>query len=130
MNKTILISDKDVTRRNNTASRLRVSGYEVELATGGFHVCHLIEKAQFFCVIIFDNQHDMSGLEILSLSRTVHDKSELPIIYIAKTSDKGLVMEAFENGLNEFITFTPQFYNSILEKLKKFEVLHTKNAKR
>jgi PleD family two-component response regulator len=121
MSETILITDNDSNRKNNTASRLRVSGYDVELATGGFHVIHLIEKHEFLCLIIFEDQHDMSGLEVLSLARTRLDKTTLPIIYVSKTSDKTLVMDAFEHGLNDFVTYSPQFYNGILEKIQKYQ---------
>lgn len=117
----ILLIDGDSKRRNNFASRLRVQGYDVELATGGFHALHLVEKFNYFCLIILENMHDMPGSEILTLSRVIKEKEELPIIYISKTTDQNEVLSAFENGANDFIVYSPKCYSSIIEKLEKFE---------
>ncbi|WP_127718125.1 PleD family two-component system response regulator [Halobacteriovorax sp. HLS] len=121
MNNLILLIDGDTNRKNNFASRLRVQGYDVELANGGFHSVHLVEKQEYFSVIIMGNTHDMPGLEILSLIRNVKTKDQLPIIFVNKTTNQEDVLACFEFGANDFIVYSPQCFNSIIEKLKKFK---------
>ncbi len=116
----ILLIDGDLKRRNDFASRLRVIGYDVELADGGFHAIHLIEKVEYFCLIVLEDMQDMSGNEIITHARTHKEKLDLPIIYISRTTDQGEVLHAFESGANDFIVYSPKCFNSISEKLKKF----------
>jgi PleD family two-component response regulator len=121
MSDLILLVDGDTNRKNNFASRLRVQGYDVELPNGGFHALHLIEKMEYFSIIIIGNTHDMPGLEILSLIRNHKDKEELPVIFINKTTNQEDVLSAFEYGANDFIVYSPQCFSSVVEKLKKFK---------
>lgn len=121
MSEQLLLIDGDTNRQNNFASRLRVQGYDVELPNGGFHALHLVEKVDYFAVIIIGNTQDMPGLEILSLMRNHKDKEGLPIIYINKTTNQDDVLSAFEYGANDFIVYSPQCFNSVVEKLKKFK---------
>ena len=121
MTPTILLVDTDPNRRNNTALKLRMNGYAVEIATGGFHLCHLIEKYKFSCVAIFGDQHDMAALEIISLTRTVHGPKELPLILIDKGDDKQEILEAYSTGLNDYIPMTPTYYKVLIEKFSKYD---------
>lgn len=121
MSDLILLIDGDTNRKNNFASRLRVQGFDVELANGGFHSVHLCEKISYSSVIIIGNSHDMSGLEILNLLRTYKPKEELPIIFINKTNNQDDVLAAFDFGANDYIVYSPQCFSSVVEKLKKFK---------
>lgn len=119
MNKKILLLDEDQIRRNNTNSRLRTHGFDPELAEGGFHVLHLIEKFKFGAVVIFGNSHDMSGLEIITLARVQFKKDQLPIIYIHRGKNQEDIIEAFTLGANEVIIQTTKYFAALIDRLNK-----------
>ena len=115
----ILVASENQIFRNTIASRLRIEGFSVEFTEGGFHLLHLLEHDQFNLVIINENMHDMPGHEITSLIRTVHNKSELPIIYIAKNKSEENVIEMIGAGANDFIVQSPNIA-PLVERTKKY----------
>ena len=115
----ILVLDENSTRKTNFASRLRTQNFDTVLATGGFHALHLLEKESFAMIVIFDNMNDMSGEEILGLIRTKVPKDKLPVIYVSKNPDQAAILQLFEHGANDFVTYTPNFFGPCLEKIKK-----------
>ena len=116
----ILIASEAIAFRNNLASKLRLDDFEVEFATSGFHLLHLLEKFHDFkMVIINEDMHDMSAPEMMGLVRLAKTKPELPILFISKNINEADIREIILNGANEYIVQTPNF-NPILEKAHKY----------
>jgi len=119
----LLILDEDTNRKNNFASRLRSLEYDIELATGGFHALHLIEKFSYASVLIFDDMNDMPGNEVLTLMRENFSKTKLPILFVSKNPSEEKILELFKEGVNDFIAYSPNFFAQVVEKLKKHVVI-------
>lgn len=116
----ILIASETINFRNILAGKLRLESFEVEFATNGFHLLHLLEKfSDYKMLIINEDMHDMSAQEIISLVRLSKSKLELPILFISKNSDEKDIYNLVFTGANEYIVQTPNF-NPILERTHKY----------
>jgi response regulator RpfG family c-di-GMP phosphodiesterase len=116
----IIIVDENIQFRNTLASRLRFLGYHVELASGGFHLLHVLEKNWDFSLVIFhEDMNDMSAEEMISLVRTHKNKVELPILYISKFSNEEKICDLIFKGANEYIVKTSNF-QPIVERAQKY----------
>lgn len=119
----IIIVDENVTFRNNLATRLRMQGFHVEFATGGFHLMHVLEKHwDFNLVILHENMEDMPADEIISLVRIHRNKNELPILFISANTTEEEICEMVLNGANEYIV-QPNNFQPIVERAKKYFTL-------
>lgn len=116
----ILVADENQTFRNNLAGRLRVLGYTVEFANGGFHLLHLLEKWQDYqLIIIHEDMLDMPALEIMSLIRITKSKAELPLIFISKDSKNQEIMDTIKAGANDYIVKSTNL-KPIIDKVAKY----------
>ena len=117
----ILILDDNILYRNNLATSLRLQGFPVEFATGGFHVLHILESYnEYSLLIIHEHTHDMPAEEVISLVRTNHDKAILPILFISQDTDINEIRDMIQLGANEYIVKTPNT-QPIVEKAKKYQ---------
>lgn len=124
----ILIADEHIDFRNKIASRLRVLGFHVEFATGGFHLLHILEKNwDYNLVIIHDNMADMPAIEIISLVRNNKNKFELPIMFIADKGHKDQLNEIGSSGANDYILKSPNL-QPIIDKAIKYFTLQKNNG--
>jgi PleD family two-component response regulator len=106
----ILIADENITYRNALATQLRFQGYNVDFASGGFHLLHILEQQKdYLLVIIHENMLDMSAEEIISLVRISKKREDLPILFISKDSDEQEVRKMILNGASEYIVRPPTF---------------------
>lgn len=119
----IIIASEAANFRNILASKLRLDNFEVDLATGGFHMLHLLEnvkdKEEINMIILNEDMHDMSAQEMIGLVRLSKSKSELPILFISKSSDEADICELVFSGANEYVVQTDNF-NPILERAHKY----------
>ena len=119
----IVIVDENVTFRNNLATRLRMQGFHVEFATGGFHLLNTLEKHwDFNLIILHENMQDMPAEEMISLVRIHRNKAELPILFISATSTEEEICEMVLNGANEYIV-QPNNFQPIVDRAKKYFTL-------
>ncbi len=117
---TILLASETPSYRNNLASSLRMQGYSVEVATGGFHLLHLIENSpDISLIIIHDDMFDMSGYEIVSLIRVSKSNKELPVIFISKDNNKEKFIKMLEVEANDYVVQTPIF-QPVISTVKKY----------
>tara|TARA_Y100000590_G_scaffold281237_1_gene316088 strand:+ start:119344 stop:119850 length:507 start_codon:yes stop_codon:yes gene_type:complete len=117
----ILYVDGNETRKKQTSSRLRMQAFNVELAQGGFHAIHLVEKHPFNLVIIQgDELEDMPAEEIVGLLRNVHTRDELPILAILPEADDEAAASLAESGANEIIINNGNF-NMVLSEIEKLQ---------
>lgn len=116
----ILLATENQTFRNNLGQKLRFEGFNVELATGGFHLLHLLEYSRDYnLVILHENMHDMPACEIVSLVRTQKNKADLPIIFISKDQKEETVVEMIQWGANDYVVQSTNL-SPITEKTKKY----------
>lgn len=116
----ILLIDNDLKNRNNLSSRLRMQGYQIEAATGGFHALHLLEKKNYELILIYRDMEDMPGLEIASMTRSIDGYSDSPIIYFTKQFNEE-AKNAMEMGASYCLSLKTDFKGliSIISKLFK-----------
>lgn len=124
----ILIASEATNFRNILAGKLRLDNFEVEFATGGFHMLHLLERPlDYNMVIINEDMHDMSAPEMIGLIRLAKSKQELPILYISKDNKEENICDLVFIGANEYIVQTPNF-KPILERAHKYHQILKANA--
>ncbi len=124
----VLISSETINFRNILAGKLRLEGFEVEFATGGFHMLHILEKfTDYKMVIINEDMHDMSAQEMIGLIRLTKSKQELPILFISKNNSEEDICDMVFTGANEYIVQSPNF-NPILERAHKYLQILKANA--
>lgn len=116
----ILIVDENIAFRNNLATILRLQGFSVEFANGGFHLLHILEKKlEYSLLIIHENMHDMLAEEAISLIRINQNKIDLPILFISQNTDPGEIHDLIRAGANEYIIKTANI-QPIIDKAKKY----------
>lgn len=117
----IIIVDENTNYRNQLASRLRLMGFYVEFATGGFHLLNMLEKENksYHLVIMHNGMHDMSAFEMTGLVRTFKNKSELPLLYLSRSVAPEELKEMVQFGINDFFQKTHE-QHKIAEKVQKF----------
>lgn len=117
----VLIVSENINFRNILAGKLRMlEDFDVEFATGGFHLLHILEKQRDINLIICnDDMEDMSANEIISLVRLTKNKNELPILFISKNNDEEDVCDLIFTGANDYIVQTAN-YKPIIERAQKY----------
>lgn len=124
----IIISSETINFRNILAGKLRLEGFEVEFAVGGFHMMHILEKfTDCKMVIVNEDMHDMSAQEIIGLIRLIKSKQELPILFISKSNSEEEICDMIFAGANEYIVQSANF-NPILERAHKYLQILKANA--
>lgn len=119
----ILIVDEGQSFRNTLASKLRMQGYSVEFASGGFHLLHILEKNRDCNLILFhEDMLDMPAEEMISLIRIHKNKTELPILFISENSNEDDICHMILTGANEYIVKTPNF-QPIVDRARKYFTL-------
>tara|TARA_R110000868_G_scaffold117600_6_gene312256 strand:- start:2336 stop:2722 length:387 start_codon:yes stop_codon:yes gene_type:complete len=84
----ILIIDDNQQRKMALSSRLRMQGYTIDIATGGFHSIHLIEKNHYNLVLIIDDMEDMAAHETIGLIRACKSSSATPVIVLRSSGQE------------------------------------------
>lgn len=119
----ILMVDENQTFRNNLASRLRIQGFNVEFANGGFHLLYLLERQRDFSLIILhEDMLDMPAEEIIGMIRINKNKAELPILFISSNDKNDDICDMILNGANEYIVKTANF-QPIVDRASKYFTL-------
>lgn len=117
----VLIVSENINFRNILAGKLRMQeGFDVELADGGFHLLHLLERHRDINLVIFnEDMNDMSASEIISLIRLNKNKTELPILFISKNNNEEDICDLIFTGANDYIVQTAN-YMPIIERAQKY----------
>lgn len=120
-NRSILIIDEHTGRKTTLSSRLRMQGFTIDVATGGFHGLHLAEKNQYNLVMIIDDMEDMPAYETLGLLRHHHDSASLPVIVLRSQGHELDIEEKQfleDEQVNEVAQWQNEF-NSIMRKIQR-----------
>lgn len=113
----ILIAEDDDMLLALLEFRLKKEGYEVILATDGKKAVELIQSEQPDLIITDIMMPFLSGLELVSEIKG-QQKIETPIIVLSASGQEKTVMEAFNLGVDDFITkpFSP---NELIIRIKR-----------
>lgn len=117
----VLIVSENINFRNILAGKLRTQdSFDVEFATGGFHLLHILERQRDIDLIICnEDMDDMSAHEIISMVRIAKTKTELPILFISKNNDEEDICDLIFIGANDYIVQTAN-YKPIIERAQKY----------
>ena len=117
----IVIVSEDIRFRDILASKLRLDNFEVEFASGGFHLLYILERQkEAVNMIIFNgNMSDMPANEMIALSRQGRSKTDLPMLFVSKSNTEAEIYELIHNGANEYIVQTANF-KPIIERAHKY----------
>ncbi len=101
----VLVVDDDATQRLILKRLLEGGGrFQVRTAADGVEALRLVENDPFDLVILDITMPGMSGLEVLSRLRQTWEPDELPVIMATAKSESRDMVEAFNQGANDYVT--------------------------
>jgi diguanylate cyclase (GGDEF)-like protein len=100
----LLIVDDIGDNRSILKRRFERRGYEVSEAESGLAAIKLLENGSFDLVLLDVMMPGIDGIETLKRIRAMKSGSELPVIMVTAKSESGNVVEALEQGANDYIT--------------------------
>ncbi len=100
----LLIVDDEEGNRDMLSRRLRRQGFEVLVAEDGPQALQFVGRQPPDLVLLDVRMPGMSGMEVLQALRQVYGQAELPVIMVTAESQSASVVEALQNGANDYIT--------------------------
>jgi diguanylate cyclase (GGDEF)-like protein len=100
----LLIVDDISDNRNILMRRFERRGFDVTEADSGFAAIDLIEKGAFDLVLLDVMMPGIDGLETLRRIRSRKSAAALPVIMVTAKSESGNIVEALEQGANDYVT--------------------------
>ena len=100
----VLLVDDDADQR--ATLEMLLSGYEMDIiqaASGEEALEHLAKLTPCLVLLDFDMQ-GINGLETLAKIREKHSPEELPVVMISNRQDTEIIVEALDNGANDYVT--------------------------
>jgi DNA-binding NtrC family response regulator len=112
----IIVIDDDKTLRKNLAFYLRSQGYDVDIAESGEEGVERI-KEKFYDIVITDcRMAQMSGLELLKVTRKIRPATD--VVIITGYGDIPMAVEAIQNGACDFLG-KPFEYAKLLDIIER-----------
>ena len=100
----ILVVDDERTNRTLLASRLRREGHEIAECASGEEAIEAIQGDTFDLVMLDVVMPGLSGMEVLKHIRAEATPAELPVIMVTARDTSEDVVEALEEGANDYVT--------------------------
>jgi len=100
----LLVVDDDEANRSTLFDLLRPRGYEVTLAEDGERALALIGQRRFDLVLLDITMPVLDGFEVLRRVRQFASRTELPIIMVTGRGERRHVLQALEDGANDYVT--------------------------
>jgi len=100
----ILVVDDNEDNRDMLSRRLKRKGYECPTAVDGQAALDLIAVESIDLVLLDVMMPGMSGVECLKKIRQAHPKTRLPVIMATAKTDSKSVVEALNEGANDYVT--------------------------
>src|SRR5690349_1512982 len=100
----LLIVDDISDNRTILMRRFERRGFDVVEADSGLVAIDLIERGGFDVVLLDVMMPGIDGLETLKRIRSRKSASALPVIMVTARSESGNIVEALEQGANDYIT--------------------------
>lgn len=103
MSEHLLVVDDNEMNRDMLSRRLMRAGYQVSVAEGGQQaLCQLFEH-RFDLVLLDVLMPGISGLAVLGIIRRTYSVTELPVIMVTAKDGSEDIVEALEQGANDYI---------------------------
>jgi len=118
MAKVLIIEDEELMIKA-LEFRLKKDGYEVELARDGRQGIEKLDNNTYDLVITDIMMPFVSGLEVVSYIKKNVLMSHTPVIVLSSIGLERVVMEAFELGVDDFMT-KPFNLGELVIRVKKF----------
>lgn len=118
MAKVLIIEDEELMIKA-LEFRLKKDGYEVELARDGRQGIEKLDSNTYDLVITDIMMPFVSGLEVVSYIKKNLLMQHTPVIVLSSIGLERVVMEAFELGVDDFIT-KPFNLGELVIRVKKF----------
>ncbi len=115
----ILVVDDFATMRRIVKNILKQLGYEnIHEADDGASAIEVLKREKIHFIISDWNMPQMSGIELLKTVRATEEWKDLPFLMVTAEGQKGNVIEAVKNKVNNYIVkpFTPE---TLMEKISK-----------
>ncbi len=100
----ILVVDDNPVNCDLLSRRLTRAGYTVLVAGGGQQALNLIIEQPFDLVMLDIMMPDMDGITVLGLLRRTYSRSDLPVIMVTAKDETDDIVNALEQGANDYIT--------------------------
>lgn len=118
MAKVLVIEDEELMIKA-LEFRLKKDGYEVDLARDGAQGIELLSENSYDLVITDLMMPFVSGLEVVSHIKNNPMIKDTPVIILSSIGLERVIMEAFELGVDDFIT-KPFNLGELVIRIKKF----------
>lgn len=118
MTKVLIIEDEELMIKA-LEFRLKKDGYDVHLARDGAQGIEKLNSDSFDLVITDIMMPFVSGLEVVSYIKSNPMMKETPVIVLSSIGLERVVMQAFELGVDDFIT-KPFNLGELVIRVKKF----------
>jgi two-component system response regulator VicR len=118
MAKVLVIEDEELMIKA-LEFRLKKDGYEVDLARDGAQGIEMLSKNSYDLVITDLMMPFVSGLEVVSHIKSNPMIKDTPVIILSSIGLERVIMEAFELGVDDFIT-KPFNLGELVIRIKKF----------
>lgn len=99
----VLIVDDEPVLSSVLARRLRARGFVVTTANSGPEALVLIDEEPFDLIMLDVMMPGMTGPEVLGRIRERWTKADLPVLMLTSRSDSDTIVQALENGANDFL---------------------------
>ncbi|MCC6709991.1 MAG: EAL domain-containing protein [Gammaproteobacteria bacterium] len=99
----VLAVDDNATIRKAISMRLGANGFDVVTAADGPSALALVARRAFDLVILDLQMPDMRGEEVLRRLRERYSQTQLPVIVLAASNDRGDIERTLELGANDYI---------------------------
>jgi diguanylate cyclase (GGDEF)-like protein len=100
----LLIVDDISDNRNILTRRFERRGFDVTEADSGIAAIDLIERGAFDLVLLDVMMPGIDGLETLRRIRSRRSAFALPVIMVTAKSESGNIVDALEQGANDYVT--------------------------
>jgi diguanylate cyclase (GGDEF)-like protein len=100
----LLIVDDISDNRNILKRRFERRGFDVTEAESGLVAIELIEKGRFDLVLLDVMMPGIDGMETLKRIRSQKSASALPVIMVTAKSESDNIVDALEQGANDYVT--------------------------
>lgn len=125
----ILILDQKANRRDTLASRFRLQGYVVEIASSPFQALSMLEGEFFDTFLIIGKTYEMPTFEVISLTRNIFNKNELQIIYSDPRPKEDDILEYSKVGMSHFLVWNEKIFAPLITKIETFKPNPMRKAK-
>ena len=99
----VLVVDDEYVNRAIMCRLLKKAGFDTVEAANGIEALKAIETTKFDLILLDIVMPEVNGFDVLKTLRKQRSELDLPVIMVTASDETSQVVEAFENGANDFI---------------------------